>query len=215
MTARRPATLAALLVAVVLAIVTVRQLQTGRVELDLADAAAQKSDWPLSIAHARSAAESIAPGSPWPERGWSRLEAMGHDAEARGDDETALLAYGAMRSAALATRGPFSSGSRRRAQAEDGLARVAASVRSGRGIGSGSASAQTDPRAAAEGMLDALRESEPPATALLSAMALSALAMIGGLGRLAWLGQEAARARVAQAVAALGLLTYAAVALTH
>jgi hypothetical protein len=64
-------------------------------------------------------------------------------------------------------------------------------------------------------MLDALRESEPPATALLSAMALSALAMIGGLGRLAWLGQEAARARVAQAVAALGLLTYAAVALTH
>jgi hypothetical protein len=88
-------------------------------------------------------------------------------------------------------------------------------VRSGRGIGSGSASAQTDPRAAAEGMLDALRESEPPATALLSAMALSALAMIGGLGRLAWLGQEAARARVAQAVAALGLLTYAAVALTH
>jgi hypothetical protein len=211
MTVGRAATLAALLVAVVVAIVSVRQLRSGRVELDLADAAAQKSDWPLAIAHARSAAESMAPGSPWPERGWARLEAMGHDAEARGDDETALLAYGAMRSAALATRAPLSSGSRRRAQAEDGLARVAASVRSG----SGSAIAQTDPRAAAERMLDALRESEPPATGLLSVMALSALAMIGGLGRLAWLGKDAARARVAQAVAALGLLTYAAVALTH
>ena len=95
MTVGRAATLAALLVAVVVAIATVRQLRTGRVELGLADTAAQKSDWPLAIAHARSAAESMAPGSPWPERGWARLEAMGHDAEARGDDETALLAYGA------------------------------------------------------------------------------------------------------------------------
>jgi len=127
MTRGRAATLAALLLVFVVAIVTARQMQRGQAEVDLADAAAQKSDWPMAIAHARAAAEALAPGSPWPERGWLRLEAIGHDAEARGDDETALLDYGAMRAAAMATRGPLSAWARRRALAEEGLARVAAS----------------------------------------------------------------------------------------
>jgi hypothetical protein len=200
----RAAALAALLFVVVVAIVTVRQLQRGQVEVDLADAATQKSDWPMAITHARAAAEALAPGSPWPERGWLRLEAIGHDAEARGDDETALLDYGAMRAAAMATRGPFSAWAQRRAQADEGLARVAASERS-----------PTGQRVAADSMLDALHEGEPAATWLLCTLAVSALAMVGGLGRLAWLGPEAAGARAAQVVAALGLLAYAAVTLTR
>jgi hypothetical protein len=204
MTGGRVAALAALLAVVVLAIGTARQLQTGAVQVGLADAAAGKSDWPMAIAHARAAAEALAPGSPWPERGWLRLEAMGHDAEARGDDETALLAYGAMRAAAMATRVPLSGWARRRAQAEEGLARVAASERS-----------PTGQHLTADAMLDALHESEPPATWLLCALAASALAMVGGLGRLAWVGREASGARVAQAIAAAGLLSYAALTLTH
>jgi hypothetical protein len=204
MTGGRAAALAALLAVVVLAIGTARQLQAGSAEVGLADAAAGKSDWPLAIAHARAAAEAFAPGSPWPERGWLRLEAMGHDAEARGDDETALLAYGAMRAAAMATRAPLSGWARRRAQAEEGLARVAASERS-----------PTGQHLTAEAMLDALHENEPPATWLLCALAASALAMVGGLGRLAWLGREASGARVARAVAAAGLLAYAALTLAH
>ena len=204
MTGRRAAALAALLAVVVLAIGTARQLQTGGAEVGLADAAAGKSDWPMAIAHARAAAETLAPGSPWPERGWLRLEAMGHDAEARGDDETALLAYGAMRAAAMATRAPLSGWARRLAQAEEGLARVAASERG-----------PTGPHVTADAMLDALHESEPPATWVLCALATAALAMVGGLGRLAWLGQEAGGARVAQAFAAAGLLAYAAITLTR
>lgn len=204
MTGGRAAALAALLVVGVVAIGTARQLRTGSAEVELADAAASKSDWPMAIAHARAAAEALAPGSPWPERGWLRLEAIGHDAEARGDDETALLAYGAMRAGALATRGPLSGWVRRRAQAEEGLARVAASERS-----------PTAQHVTSDVMLEALHESEPPATWLVVTLAAAALAMIGGLGRLAWLGGEARGARVAQAVAAAGLLAYAAVTLTH
>jgi len=142
------------------------------------------------------------PGSPWPERGWQRLEVIGHDAEARGDDDTALLAYGAMRAAAMATKGPGSGWHRRRDQADEGLARVAASRRD-----------PTGPHVTAEAMLDAMRSEETPATWMLVTLAAAALAMIGGLARLAWLGEDAARARVAQGVAAVGFVAYAVVAL--
>lgn len=202
----RATALVLFVVALVVGIAGGRRFATGGAEVRLADAAAQRSDWPLSIAHARAAAEALAPGSPWPERGWSRLEALGHDAEARGDDPTAFLAYGAMRAAALATRGPLSGAGldARRARAEEGLARVAASERE-----------PASRRAASASMLDALREEEPPAVWWLCALAASALAMTAGLGRLAWLGPEAASARVTKAVAVGGLLAYAAVTLTR
>lgn len=202
MSAARAGIFAAMVVVAVVAIVTVRQVATGRAEVAMADEAAGKSDWAEAIAHARAAAEALAPGSPWPERGWLRLEAIGHDAEARGDDETALLAYGAMRAAALAIKGPGSGWQRRRDQADEGLARVAASLRD-----------PTGPKVTAESMLDALRTDDTPPTWGLLTLAAAAIAMIGGLGRLAWLGPEAARARVAQAVAAAGFVAYAVVLL--
>jgi hypothetical protein len=114
------------------------------------------------------------------------------------------MAYGAMRAAAFATRGLLSGWDRRRTQAEEGLARVTASERN-----------PTGQHVTADSMLDALHESEPPASWLLVTLAASAAAMVGGLARLAWLGPEASRARVAQIVAAAGLLAYAVVSLTH
>jgi hypothetical protein len=196
-------TIPALLVVAVVAIVTVREVAMGRAEVSLCDAAVQKSDWPEAIGHARAAAEALAPGSPWPEQGWMRLEAIGHDAEARGDDETALLAYGAMRAGAMATRAPGSGWAKRRAQAEEALARVAAASRDPAG-----------PHVTSDSMLEALRDKAPPAPWILLALAASAIATLGALGRLAWLGDAAARARVTQGVAALGFLAYALVALT-
>ena len=180
MTRARTAAAAALGVVALVAVFTARQLSTGEAHAAAADVAASKSDWPEAIAHSRAAAE------------------------ARGDDDTALLAYGAMRAAALATRGPGSGWARRREQAEAGLARVAAARREPAG-----------PRTTAESMLDALRADETPATPGVVALAATALAMVGGLARLAWLGEGAARGRVAQAVAALGVLGYVAVALTR
>jgi hypothetical protein len=195
--------LAALVVVAALAVLTVRETSVGRLEVAAADEAADRSDWPEAVVHARAAAEALVPGSPWPERGWRRLEAIGHDAEARGDDPTATLAYAAMRAAALATRAPGSGSDRWRARADEGLARVASSRRDVAG-----------PHATAEAMLDALRENEPPATWRVALLAAAGLAMLGGLARIAWLpAAEAARARLAQAVAAAGAVAYAVCAL--
>ena len=116
--------------ALALGVLTAREFAVGRDAVAAADAAAAaKSDWREAIAQARIAAEALAPASPWPERGLRRLEAIGHDAEARGDDPTALLAYGAMRTAALETRAPGGRvrSDRWRHAAEEGLGRVAAS----------------------------------------------------------------------------------------
>jgi hypothetical protein len=204
MSLRRAGALLGLLLVLVVGVSSARQVLAGGPELTLSDAAALKGDWPMAISHARAAAEAFAPGSPWPERAWQRLEAIGHDAEARGDDETALLAYGAMRAAALATRGPLTRWQTHRAHAEEGLARVAASERDPRGR-----------RETAASMLDALQESEPPATWLLAVLAAAAVGMLGGFARLAWLGPEAASARVPQVLTAVSLAAYAAIILTR
>jgi len=198
MTGARAAALAALVVVVATAVLTTREVAVGQTEVTAADAAASRSDWGEAIVHARAAAEALVPGSPWPARGWGRLEAIGHDAEARGDDATAMLAYGAMRSAALATRAPGSGSERWRTKAEDALARVA-SYRPQVG----------GPQAPATSMLDALRETEPPPTGTLALLALAGAAMLGGLARLTWAGGE----RVAQLLAAIGFVAYAVVLL--
>jgi hypothetical protein len=125
---RASALIAAALVLSVLAVAAAREASIGRSELAAANVATGRADWPAAIAHARAAAEAVAPGSSCPEEGLRRLEAIGHDAAARGDEETALLAYGAMRTAALATQSPWSSRGPWRARAEEGLAKVAAAL---------------------------------------------------------------------------------------
>jgi hypothetical protein len=206
MMVRRLLAFAALVVVATLAVLTAREIAVGRGEVTAADEAAARSDWWEAVVHARAAAEALVPGSPWPERGRQRLDAIGRDAEARGDDATAMLAYGAMRAAALATRGPGSGSDRWRARAEDGLARVAASRRD---VGT--------PHASAESLLDALRDNEPPPTWRMALLAAAATAMLGGLAGLAWAGKEASgagrSARIAQALAAAGIVAYAIVLL--
>ena len=203
----RTPTRAAGLVVAVLAVTTARQLAEGKTEVTAADAAAERSDWAEAIGRARGA-EAVAPGSPWPERGRLRLESIGHDAEARGDDPTALLAYGALRAAVLATRAAGADSDRWRRQAEDSLARVASARRD---VDAPHATAS------ASAMLDDLRDSEPPpAWRLDGARRVMGAAMLGGLARLAWLGEAAAKtARVAQAIAGAGLVAYVVVVLTQ
>jgi hypothetical protein len=194
-----------LVVVAALVVFTARELAAGQSEVNAADAAASRSDWGETIVHARAAAEALVPGSPWPERGWTRLEAVGHDAEARGDDGTALLAYGAMRAAALATRAPGAGSDRWRTRAEEGLARVASSRRDA-----------SDPPVTAGPLLDALHAREPPSTWTLGLLGFAGIAMMGGLGSLAWMSwtkEPARRTRVAQAVAVVGFVAYALVLL--
>jgi hypothetical protein len=170
MRGRAATVLALLAVASVLAAATLREGSIAERESAAADAAAAKSDWSDAIAHARAAAEATVPGSPWPERGFRRLEATGHDAEARGDLDTALLAYGAMRTASLATRSLVSRNDDWRARAEGGLARVAAVHPE-----------ITGPRTSAQSMLDALEQSAAPAQGSFAAWSACAFATLAGL----------------------------------
>jgi hypothetical protein len=183
---------------VVVAVVAVREVSVGRTEVAAAEASAARSEWPEAISHARAAAEARVPGSPWPDRGKVRLEAMGHDAEARGDDETALLAYGALRTAAIATRAPFAtsvSTDRWRLAAEGGLARVAARQ-----------TVAGNPSSSPESMLNDLRDLEAPAAWKLALLAAASLAVIVAAARLVWRGDGA---RGAQTIALLGFMAYA------
>jgi hypothetical protein len=116
--------LAATVLVAVLGIAAVHESSTGARELAAADANAAKGHWPEAIAHARAAAEAVAPASPWSERGFRKLESIGLDATARGDEGTARCAYGAMRTAALQARSPWSDHSDWEGRAEEGLSRL-------------------------------------------------------------------------------------------
>jgi hypothetical protein len=120
-----PATQLATVVLVAVAGIAVwHETSTGASELAVADADAVKGAWPEAIAHARAAAVAVAPGSPWPERGFRRLESIGRDAIARGDESTARLAYAAMQTAASEARSPWSDHADWSERAEEGLSRI-------------------------------------------------------------------------------------------
>ena len=118
--------LSALVVAGVVGVAAARETSAGARELAAADSDAAREDWPEAIAHARAAAESAVPASPWPERGFRRLESIGRDATARGDEPTARLAFAAMRTAALETRSLWSDRADWLDRAEQGLSHLAA-----------------------------------------------------------------------------------------
>jgi hypothetical protein len=198
-TLRRAAALAALVLVVVVVAATSRELAVGRAAIAAADAAAARSDWPEVVLQARTAAEALAPGSPWYEGGFRRLEAVGHDAEARGDDATALLAYGAMRTAALETRAPGHAGDHWRAIADEGLVRVAASSKDA-------------PKARTDFVAAALHQDASPSTWRLAVLAVSAMATFGALASLALGGIGPGAERTAQGIAAAGFVAYSIIA---
>jgi hypothetical protein len=82
-----------------------------------------------AIVAARRAAEAEVPGSPYPQLGYARLEALATAAEAEGKPEDAAFAWRAVREAAGATR-PGCVGRGEVARADEGLRRTGQSSRS-------------------------------------------------------------------------------------
>lgn len=118
--------LATLVCVAILSAGAVRQLTVGsRAVLDC-DAALERDDQRAAIGHARAAAEAVLPGSPYPRRGYERLDRIATQAENRGDDATAMAAWRAMRAAATETRGLGVGSAEWRARADEGVARAAA-----------------------------------------------------------------------------------------
>lgn len=198
----RAALMGALVLSAAVAGLTAHEVRIGRREVEAADAAAARSEWADAVAHALAAAEARAPGSPWPSRGARRLEAIGRDAEVRGDPSTARLAYEALRTAAVATRTIGRDPDSWRKRADEGL------VRAARGT-------YATPRDSPDSMLQALEREEPPSTAAMVALTVAILAIGGGLARLAWPGTGPRNPRLALGVVAGGVVLYAAVLLMN
>lgn len=108
-----------------LAVGAARQVYVGQNAIVDCDMALDKGDYVDAIAFARSAAEALLPGSPYPARGYERLDRLGREAEARGDDALATTAWRAMHAAASETRAFGYSTDAWRARASDGLVRAA------------------------------------------------------------------------------------------
>jgi hypothetical protein len=186
-------------VATIAAIVSAREMRLGARACAAMDAA---GDAATAIARARDAAEAVVPGSPYPRRGYERLEAVARDAEAHGDEPTAITAWGAMRTAADATAGPLVATSAWRALADEGLLRVGAHPLA--------------PSAEVHATEDILRASlardDAPAAGWLALLGLGALAFLGGVARLAWAARDLAALRGERAAmigTTLGALLYA------
>jgi|GEM_PF-1740375 hypothetical protein len=195
------ALLAALLAAVTIA-ASLRELAIGKAEIAAAEDAVTRSAWTDAIGHARAAAEAYVPGGPWVERGLQRLDDIGRDAAIRGDRTVALLAYGAMRTSALATHSPVAPNTHWRSVAEDALARLAASDPE-------MAHSQEWARAARADLDD---PSLPPLW-VLGALSCSLLGILVGLAALGAAGRLSSGASVAKIGITLGFAAYAAILL--
>ena len=120
----KPRALALLLLASVSIVAVTRQLETGARAMAASDQALGVGDVRTAIADARTAAEAVLPGSPYPRRGIERLAQLGKDAEARGDMAVAAAAWGAMRAAVLETRSLGGAHDAWLGEADHGLARA-------------------------------------------------------------------------------------------
>jgi hypothetical protein len=154
------------------------------------------------VARARDAAEAAAPGSPYPREGLARLEAIGRAAETRGDERTAVHAWGAMRAAATATSGVLGPSAAWVTLADEGVVRAGARPL----VPSPEVHAREATLRAALGHEDA------PSVAMLVLLGVGGLAFFAGCARIAVAARDAdalRRERWAIAAAGLGALIYA------
>jgi hypothetical protein len=202
------------LLALLVAVATVRQISAGARAVIDSDAAAARGDLAAATARARDAAEAAVPGSPYPREGYARLEAIARAAEAKRDERGAVAAWGAMRAAATATSAPLLGTGAWRALADEGLVRAgSAAPEAWRGEeGATPPPASGEVHASAETLQAALAREDAPPTGLLALLGAGALAFFAGCARLAVAAGDFAafrRERAALAAATLGAILYA------
>jgi hypothetical protein len=115
--------------ALLLAGAAFRVVAEGRAELAASDAAWAAGDGLRAAVHARAAARAYAPFAPHVQPAYRRLRAIAQDCEGKGDVESALFAWRAIRAAAIGSRSILSSHARQREAADTAIARLEASSR--------------------------------------------------------------------------------------
>jgi hypothetical protein len=112
-------------VAVALGAMTYRVVSDGSAALAESDAAFHRGDLPNAVLFARRAALAYAPGAPHTRAALARLRAIAVGSEGIGDAQTARLAWGAVRAAAVETRHAVVPYARELDEANRALARLA------------------------------------------------------------------------------------------
>lgn len=123
--ARRASFLLTVLV-VALGAMTFRVVRDGEAALAESDAAFHRGDLSNAVLYARRAAIAYAPGAPHTRAALKRLRAVAVGSEGVGDMGSARLAWGAIRAAAVETRGFTEPYANERAEADQALARLSA-----------------------------------------------------------------------------------------
>jgi hypothetical protein len=198
------------------AVAIASRVSAGAAAVTASDRALASGDRLLAIEEARAAAEAVAPGSPYPDRGYARLDALAREAESRDDDQTAAAAWRAMRTASIGTRGLGLAKDRELERANAGIARTATRVRGAArtelpgeapGVASGAASGVSSPGVSSPAerrVLDALARDETPPVRVFAMLGAGALLFFAGVARLvvlvpfAW--KEARLAAIASAI---------------
>jgi hypothetical protein len=116
--------LAAALVPVLVALVTLRTLSRGEAELAASDQAFAAAEPELSLRHARRAALAYVPGASHVDAAYARLRALAAGAERDRDPALAARAWEAMRVAALESGHLWRPRARELQQADASLARL-------------------------------------------------------------------------------------------
>jgi hypothetical protein len=93
-----------LVLVVALIAMTLRAVREGEQAMEASDAAFHRGDLGNSTLEARRAALAYAPGAPHTRLAMARLRAIAVGSEGAGDQESARLAWGAVRAAALGAR---------------------------------------------------------------------------------------------------------------
>jgi hypothetical protein len=103
-----------------------RTIVDGRRELAASIELLEAGDVPIAIVHARRAASAYVPFAPHVGAAYEALREIATSAELRGDRDTALVAWRAIRSASMQTRWIVEPHERERVRADAAIARISA-----------------------------------------------------------------------------------------
>lgn len=204
MSPTRRALAAFALAATVVAIAWFSRVSEGRKALAESTEALARADATTAILAARAAAEARCPGCEAPERGFSVLERIAADAEARGDDATAFAAWRAVRAASLATA-VLGTQSARRTRADQELARLGHRL----DVAAVAAGASPTTAASEEHLRQAGAARDVPGGSVYALLGIGGLLFLIGAARVA-LGRGSRTSAVSMAVAGAAIATVAA-----
>ena len=177
---KRGAQLAIGVLVAVLGTAWITQSSEGRSALDDADRAARKGERVEAIALARRAAMARCPGCSAPSLAYARLASLAREAEAKGDEPTALAAWRATRAATLATVVVDPEGGRR-TQADNEIARLEHRV----DMAAAAAGGHASPAATEDRVRQALAAPAVPSTFVFVILALGGAVFALGAVRFA------------------------------